>query len=221
MEGDQPASRGCAHARASTWRRLSARPRTSHRGPISAARCRVFPFCPLRRAGAPAVDAAGDRRQDIRRRGDPQPGQRRERGRTPRGDRRPQRHGAGFERARRRRFCCHAASCRIRPSSAWWRHWSARRRRRSRPPSTTISTARTSRSQWRSTCPSPPWSTSRRTSRSTPASACRRSPSAPTPREGPRPPHVLGYVNDITAKFLAANPNAGYTQGSHCRRLGD
>jgi len=34
------------------------------------------------------------------------------------------------------------------------------------------------------------------------------------PQGGTTAPHVLGYLNDITAKFLAANPSAGYTQGS-------
>jgi penicillin-binding protein 2 len=34
------------------------------------------------------------------------------------------------------------------------------------------------------------------------------------PQGGTTATHVLGYLGDITAKYLAANPNAGYTQGS-------
>ena len=46
------------------------------------------------------------------------------------------------------------------------------------------------------------------------ASASRPSPSAPTPRGGPRPPTCSGTSGDITSQELAANPKAGYTQGS-------
>jgi penicillin-binding protein 2 len=34
------------------------------------------------------------------------------------------------------------------------------------------------------------------------------------PQGGVTATHVLGYMGDITAKYLAENPNAGYTQGS-------
>jgi penicillin-binding protein 2 len=34
------------------------------------------------------------------------------------------------------------------------------------------------------------------------------------PQGGTTATHVLGYLGDITSKFLAANPNAGYNQGS-------
>ena len=85
---------------------------------------------PLRRPGAAAVDAAGGRGEELRRRSDAQPGTRRERGRTPRRDRRPQRHGPGVQHARSRRSCCRGPRRRrTRPSSAWWRRSSARRRK--------------------------------------------------------------------------------------------
>ena len=87
-------------------------------------------------------------------------------------------------------------------------------RSRCRRPSTTTSTAPTSRCRWRSASRPPRCSTSRRTRRSTPASASRPWRSAPTPRAGPRPPTSSGYVGDISPSYLAAHPNDGYTQGS-------
>jgi penicillin-binding protein 2 len=40
------------------------------------------------------------------------------------------------------------------------------------------------------------------------------------PQGGTVGTHVLGYVGDITADFLKANPNAGYTQGSQVGQSG-
>ena len=77
-----------------------------------------------------------------------------ERRRRPRRDRRPQRHRAGVEHpAGGDPAVAGRGRAEPRRSSARWRRWSGRRRRRCRRPSTTTSTARTSRYPSRSASP--------------------------------------------------------------------
>ena len=130
-------------------------------------------------------------------------------------DRRSQRHRPGVEHpAAGDPALAAPRPRRTRASWAWWpRSW-ARRRRRCRRPSTTTSTAPTSRCPWPSACPPPPCSSCRPTRRSTRASACRRWRSAPIPRAAPRPPTSWATSATSPRSYLAAHPNDGYTQGS-------
>ena len=87
-------------------------------------------------------------------------------------------------------------------------------RPRCRRRSTTTSTAPTSRCRSRSASRPPPCSSCRRTSPSTPGVSVETVAQRTYPQGGTTATHVLGYVGDITSSYLAAHPNAGYTQGS-------